>query len=170
MKIFLIGYMGCGKSRWGKIIAAHYGVRFVDLDTLIEERENLTIPKIFEKFGESGFRQREHDALKSISNTENIIVATGGGAPCFNNNMEEMNRLGVTLFIECSPSLLRERITNSDTERPLVKNFSQDELLDYIKRHLKIRMPFYEKSQYKMVSGNLELGDFTTILDPIINL
>ncbi|MBN2596680.1 shikimate kinase [Labilibaculum sp.] len=169
MKIFLIGYMGCGKSRWGKIIAAHYGFHFVDLDTLIEEREKLTIPKIFEKFGESGFRQREHDALKSIFEAENLIVATGGGAPCFNNNMEEMNRLGVTLFIECSPLLLRERITNSDSERPLVKNFSQDELLDYITRHLKFRMPYYEKSQYKMVSGNLELDDFTAILDPVIN-
>lgn len=170
MKIFLIGYMGCGKSRWGKIVAKHYGFRFIDLDTLIEEREDLNVPEIFEKHGESGFRKREHDALESISDEENIIVATGGGAPCFNKNMEEMNRLGTTLFIECSPQLLRERITESDTERPLVKNFSQDELLNYIIRHLNNRMPFYEQSHYKLVSGNLELDDFTAILDPIINL
>lgn len=169
MKIFLIGYMGCGKSRWGKIIAEHYGFRFIDLDTLIEEREGLTISQIFEKHQEEGFRKREHDALKSISNEENCIVATGGGAPCFNNNMEEMNRLGHTLFIECSPQLLRERITESDTERPLVKNFSQEELLNYIIRHLGNRMPFYEQSHYKLVSGNLKLNDFIVIIDSLIN-
>ena len=169
MKIFLIGYMGCGKSRWGKIVAEHYDFRFIDLDTLIEEREGLTIPEIFEKHQETGFRKREHDALKSISNEENCIVATGGGAPCFNYNMEEMNCSGHTLFIECSPQLLQKRITESDTERPLVKNFSQDELLNYITRHLNNRMPFYEQSHYKLVSGNLELKDFIVILDPLIN-
>jgi shikimate kinase len=77
--------------------------------------------------------------------------------------------MGTTLFIECSPELLRDRITESDTERPLVKNFSQDDLLNYIIRHLNNRMPFYEQSHYKLVSGNLELDDFTTILDSIIN-
>jgi shikimate kinase len=169
MKIFLIGYMGCGKSRWGKIVAEHYGFRFIDLDTLIEEREKLSVPEIFAKYEESGFREREHEALQSISDVENLIVATGGGAPCFNNNMEEMNRRGTTLFIECSPQLLRERITDSDTERPLVKNLSQDALLNYIVRHLQNRIPFYEQSHYKLVSGNLELDDFTAILDPIVN-
>lgn len=170
MKIFLIGYMGCGKSRWGKIVAEHYDFRFIDLDTLIEEREELSVPEIFEKYGESGFRERENEALQSISDFENIIVATGGGAPCFNNNMEVMNQLGTSLFIECSPQLLRDRITESETERPLVMNFSQEELLNYIVRHLQNRIPFYEQSHHKLVSGNLELEDFTAILDPIINL
>lgn len=169
MKVFLIGYMGCGKSRWGKIVAEHYGFRFVDLDRLIEERECLSVPEIFTKHGESGFREKEHEALQSISEAKNLIVATGGGAPCFNNNMEEMNRMGTTLFIECSPQLLRQRIIESETERPLVKNFSQDELLNFIVRHLQNRMPFYQQSHHKLVSGNLELDDFTTILDPIIN-
>jgi len=169
MRIFLIGYMGCGKSRWGKIIAEHYNFRFVDLDTLIEEREDTTIPKIFEKYGESGFRLREHNALKSISDERNIIIATGGGAPCFHNNMEKMNELGATLFIEGSPELLRERIISSKTERPLVKNLSHEALLSYIKRHLQNRKPFYQQSKYKLVSGDLELEDFTQILDPVIN-
>ncbi|BAX79667.1 shikimate kinase [Labilibaculum antarcticum] len=169
MKIFLIGYMGCGKSLWGKIVAEHYGFRFIDLDTLIEEREKLSVPEIFAKYDELGFREREHEALQSISDAGNFIVATGGGAPCFNKNMEEMNRRGTTLFIECSPQLLRDRITESDTERPLVKNFSQEELLNYIVSHLQHRIPFYEQSHYKLVSGNLELDDFTAILDPVIN-
>lgn len=168
MRIFLIGYMGCGKSRWGKIVAEHYGFKFIDLDDLIEEREGLSVSQIFDRYNESDFRQKEHDALKSIANEENIIVATGGGAPCFHNNMEEMKNLGTTLFIEGSPELLRDRITESKTERPLVKNFSQQELLDFIIRHLGNRMPFYAQSDYKLVSGNLELEDFTKVFDPIV--
>lgn len=168
MRIFLIGYMGCGKSRWGKIIAEHYGFRFIDLDTHIEERENATIPDIFSQHEESGFRLIEHEALESIRDEENVIIATGGGAPCFHNNMETMNSLGTTLFVECSPQLLQERISNSDNERPLVMHLSEDELLKYIIRHLNNRIPFYEQAQYKLVSGNLEIENFTAILDPII--
>jgi len=169
MRIFLIGYMGCGKSRWGKMIADYYAYNFVDLDSLIEERENLSIPEIFAKFNESGFRKRENEALYSISDLENTIISTGGGAPCFNNNMEIMNSLGATLYIEASPELLRERITESKTERPLVKNLSQDDLLEYIKRHLQNRLPFYHQAKHKIVSGNLELPDFIKLLEPIIN-
>ncbi|RUT79339.1 shikimate kinase [Ancylomarina longa] len=168
MRIFLIGYMGCGKSRWGRLIADHYGFRFIDLDSLIEEREKASIPELFENIGESGFREKEQAALHSIADYQNIIVATGGGAPCFNNNMEEMNGMGLTLYIEGSPELLRDRVTSSKTERPLVKNLSQEELLQYIQRHLMIRLPFYEQANYKIVSGNLELQDFFKILDKVI--
>lgn len=170
MKIFLIGYMGCGKSRWGKMIASYYGFRFIDLDKLIEEREKLSVPEIFSEYGENGFRKREKEALQAIPKGEKLIVATGGGAPCFHGNMDYMNREGISLFIECAPELLRERITNSDTERPLVKNMSPEELLLYISKHLNERLPFYEQSQYKITSGDLELDDFTNLLDPIINL
>jgi shikimate kinase len=161
--------MGCGKSRWGKMIANHYGFRFIDLDTHIEEREGMTIPEIFAKFEEKGFREREYAALQSIAEFDQVIVATGGGAPCFNNNMEQMNKMGETLYIEGSPELLRERITSSKTERPLVKNFSHDELLEYITKHLDSRKGFYEQAKYKIISGDLELESFIQLLDPIIN-
>lgn len=169
MRIFLVGYMGCGKSRWGKIIAEHYQYRFVDLDTLIEERENASISKLFEMHGESGFRSCESSALHSVADEENIVISTGGGAPCFHDNMNEMNRLGLTLYIEATPELLRERITNSKTERPLVKSLSHDELLKYIGKHLKSRLPFYHLAKCKLTSGNLELSDFLEVIDPFIN-
>nr|WP_320118182.1 shikimate kinase [uncultured Marinifilum sp.] len=169
MRIFLVGYMGSGKSRWGKMIAEYFNYRFIDLDTLIEERENASIPQIFSKHKESGFRKLETEALHSIGNTENTIVATGGGAPCFANNMEIMNKLGITLYIEGSPELLRDRITSSKTERPLVKNFTPDELLQYIQEHLNSRLPFYNQAQYKIVSGNLELNNFIDLLKPLID-
>lgn len=169
MRIFLVGYMGSGKSRWGKMIANHYGLRFIDLDTHIEEREGMTIPEIFAKYNEEGFREIEKRALKSIGDIDNVIIATGGGAPCFDNNMQEMNSLGETLYIEGTPELLRDRITSSKTERPLVKNYSQDELLEYIQNHLNSRKPFYEQAKYKIVTGDLELENFIQILDPVIN-
>jgi shikimate kinase len=169
MKIFLIGYMGCGKSRWGKQIADHYGFHFLDLDSFIEENEGKTIPEIFELYGESGFRQLEKKALQSISESKNIIISTGGGAPCFNNNMELMNKLGLTLYIEGSPELLRDRISNSDSERPLVKNLTRQELLEFIQRHLQTREPFYLQSKLKIISGSLDLQDFIILLDPYIS-
>ena len=169
MKIFLVGYMGCGKSLWGKMIANHYNYQFIDLDAYIEERENMSISEIFTKFKEEGFREREHKALKSISSIDNIIVATGGGTPCFYNNMEKMNHWGETLYIEGSPELLCERIRNSKKERPLVKNISQDELLGYIQDHLNSRKSFYELAKHKIVSGNLELNHFIQLIEPFIN-
>ncbi|GAB7088602.1 shikimate kinase [Marinifilum fragile] len=169
MRIFLVGYMGSGKSRWGKMIANHYGLRFIDLDTHIEELEGMTIPEIFAKYKEEGFREREKSALQSIAEIDNLIIATGGGAPCYENNMQEMNSLGDTLYIEGTPELLRDRITNSKTERPLVKNFTQEELLEYIQNHLNSRKPFYEQAKYKIETGDLQLENFIQILDPIIN-
>lgn len=169
MRIFLVGYMGSGKSRWGKMIANHYGLRFIDLDTHIEEREGMTIPEIFGKYKEEGFREREKSALQSIAEIDNLIIATGGGAPCYENNMQKMNSLGDTLYIEGTPELLRDRITNSKTERPLVKNFTQEELLEYIQNHLNSRKPFYEQAKYKIETGDLQLENFIQILDPIIN-
>ena len=169
MRIFLVGYMGCGKSRWGKLIAEHYGFKFIDLDTHIEEREGMTVPEIFAEYKEEGFREREYAALNSISEIDNVIIATGGGAPCFHNNMQSMNQLGETIYIECTPELLRERITNSKTERPLVKSLSWDELLKYIGEHLNERISFYDQAKYKIVSGKLELNDFIRLLDTVIN-
>lgn len=161
--------MGCGKSRWGKQLSDHYGFHFLDLDSFIEENEGKTIPEIFKLYGESGFRKLEKKALQSVPDTNNIIISTGGGAPCFSNNMELMNKSGLTLYIEGSAELLCERISNSDTERPLVKNLSKGELLDYIKRHLQNRVPFYLQSKLKIITGALELIDFTNLLDPYIS-
>ncbi len=161
--------MGCGKSRWGKMIASHYGLHFIDLDRHIEEREGMTIPEIFAEFKEEGFREKECAALQSISNYEDVIVATGGGAPCFKNNMQIMNKLGETLYIEGTPELLRERIASSKTERPLVKNLSHEELLVYIQNHLESRKAFYEQAKHKIISGDLKLDDFILLLDAVID-
>jgi len=160
MHIFLIGYMGCGKSYWGKFLAESLGYDFIDLDALIEKREGLSIPEIFEQFGEASFRVREHAALESLKElTTPAIISTGGGAPCFHNNMDTMNVSGKTLFLEASPLILKQNILKSDSERPIVKAVPESELEAYIANHLKQRLPFYNQAQLKVNVDGLRLND-----------
>ena len=159
-RIYLIGYMGCGKSYWGKRLADSLSFDFIDLDNLIEEREGMTIPDIFSQFGETSFRKREQKALLSTKELKRpTIISTGGGAPCFNNNMSVMNTLGQTLFIEASPLVLKDNILKSDDERPIVKEVFDSELETYIANHLNSRLPFYQQAQFKCNVDGLKLED-----------
>ncbi len=159
-RIYLIGYMGCGKSYWGKRLADSLNYDFIDLDILIEEREGMTIPEIFSQFGEISFRKREQKALLSTEDLKKpTIISTGGGAPCFHNNMSVMNTMGKTLFIEASPFVLKQNILKSDDERPIVKAVPKGELETYIANHLNSRLPFYQQAQFKCNVDGLELED-----------
>lgn len=148
MRIFLIGYMGCGKTHWGKELAQALNLNFVDLDALIEEQQGMSISQIFDELGEVEFREREHSALVSLQDRENVVIATGGGAPCYNNNMEWMNQNGRTIFLNLEIEELADRIQKSQDDRPLVRNKSREELLTYIERHLQLRLPFYLQAQH----------------------
>lgn len=152
--------MGCGKSYWGKRLADYLKFEFIDLDELIEKREGLSIPEIFKQFGESSFRKREQKALLSIRELKSsTIISTGGGAPCFHDNMSEMNTMGRTLFLEAHPATLKLNILKSDDERPIVKAIPENELEAYVANHLKGRMPFYQKALIKVNVEDLELSD-----------
>lgn len=160
MHIFLIGYMGCGKSYWGKFLAESLGYDFIDLDELIEKREGLSIPEIFKQFGEESFRKREHVALESLMELKvSAVISTGGGAPCFHNNMDTMNACGKTLFLEASPLILKQNILKSKGERPIVKAIPDSELEAYIADHLNGRLPFYQQAQLKVNVDGLQLND-----------
>lgn len=162
--IFLIGYMGCGKSYWGKRLADSLNFDFVDLDDLIENREVMSIPEIFKKYGESSFRKREQKVLLSIGELKNsTIISTGGGAPCFHDNMSVMSTMGRTLFLEAHPAILKQNILKSDDERPIVKAIPEEELEAYIANHLKERMPFYQQAQFKVNVKGLELSDLVDL-------
>ena len=162
--IFLLGYMGCGKSYWGKFLAKSLSYDFVDLDDLIEKREGFTISEIFKQFGEDSFRNREHAALKSLFELERpAVISTGGGAPCFHNNMETMNTTGRTFFLEASPLILKQNILKSEGERPLVKAIPESELETYIADHLKQRLPFYNLAQHRVNVDGLTLNDLVEL-------
>lgn len=164
MHIFLVGYMGCGKSYWGKFLAESLGYDFVDLDELIEKREGFSIPEIFEQFGETSFRVREHAALVSLMELKgSAVISTGGGAPCFHNNMDTMNAYGKTLFLEASPLVLKRNILKSEGERPIVKAIPESELEAYIANHLKLRLPFYNQAQLSVNVDGLHLNDLVEL-------
>jgi shikimate kinase len=148
MKIFLIGFMGCGKSTLGRKLSNALNLTFIDLDTFLEEKFYRTIPQIFAEEGEDGFRKKERNVLEEVSSFDDVIVATGGGAPCFYNNMELMNDSGFCIFLDIETQTLVNRLLNARIERPLIKGKSPEELYEFIEMMMLKRRPFYEKARY----------------------
>jgi shikimate kinase len=147
MKIFLIGFMGSGKTHWGKLWAVKSGMQFVDLDEVIEQQEKKTITEIFEQNGEAYFRDAETETLKTFSRRSNCIIACGGGTPCFNNNMKWMNENGTTVYLSATPNDILKRVITEQDKRPLIKDFSPGELTSFIELKLKEREPFYMQAK-----------------------
>lgn len=146
-RIYLIGYMGVGKTTVGKKLAAYLGVNFIDLDKFIEAKYHRTIPEIFDERGEQGFRQIERQSLKEVSEIEDVVVSTGGGAPCFFDNMEIMNNSGVSVYISAKPEELASRLIASKNVRPIIAGMSIDELIPFITKHLDEREYYYNQSK-----------------------
>ncbi len=162
--IYLVGYMGCGKTTLGRKLASRMGYQFVDMDRFIEEKYFKSIPLIFAEEGEAAFRQKEQEALSELAHFTDTVISTGGGAPCFNGNMDRMNDSGTTIFIDVPPEMLASRVKHSQEERPILKGKDKDELLSYIRDALIQRRPFYEKAQYIVEGGGLTVDDLIKVL------
>ncbi|ADY54206.1 Shikimate kinase [Pseudopedobacter saltans DSM 12145] len=165
MKIFLVGYMGCGKSRMGKKLASKLERPFIDLDELIQTKHQATIPEIFAARGENGFREIERDTLQKSAIANNTIVSTGGGAPCFFDNMEWMNKNGLTIFIDPPEKVLADRLINAKAERPLIKGKSYDELLAFIHEKLAERRFFYEQAKIALKGVDLTVEEVVEAIE-----
>ena len=148
MKYFLVGFMGCGKTTWSRKLAAKLGYEFIDLDHALEAQVGMSIAEYFSSFGEDAFRQTESDLLKNTTYPENVIVSTGGGLPCFFDNMDWMNANGQTLYIQLSPKTLADRLEHSKTVRPVLQGKKGDELVEFITGKLAEREGFYLQSQH----------------------
>lgn len=153
-RIFLIGFMGAGKTTQGKQIARMMGYDFIDMDRWITEREKKSIPQIFEQKGESYFRQLESAAIDELRKRNKVVIATGGGAPCHNGNMERMKNAGLTIYLKLAPGALLVRLQYSKTKRPLLEGKNEQEMLHTIQNLLQQREPFY--SQAHMVIDGLD--------------
>ncbi|MBQ3605428.1 MAG: shikimate kinase [Muribaculaceae bacterium] len=154
--IFLIGYMGCGKSTMGRAVSALTGVPFIDLDNYIEQRFHLTVREIFAQRGEDGFRDVERRMLQEVADFEDVIVACGGGTPCFFDNMEYMNTHGTTVFLNTPIDRLHSRLMRGRHKRPLIADKDDEELMTFIKEALAKRMDHYSKAQISFSSERLE--------------
>ena len=148
MKYFIVGYMASGKSTFGKELAKDKGLPFLDLDECVESREGRSISEIFAKEGEEYFRKREREILHEICNeTDEFVLATGGGTPCFFDNMDYMNQAGTTVFLNTSPLVIVDRLKRQRADRPLLAMYSDDELEFFVREHLESRLSFYLKAK-----------------------
>jgi shikimate kinase len=154
-KIFLIGYMGSGKTTVGKQLAKRLNLQFIDIDLFIENRYRKSVSAIFEEKGESGFREIERKALLEIIDFENVVISTGGGLPCFFDNMDVMNRVGITIYLKTSIEELVERLRNGKQKRPLIKYKNPEEIKDFIATNLEKREKYYNEATFIFESDGL---------------
>ena len=164
MRIYLIGYMGSGKSHLGRKFSKHLGLQFVDMDHYIEERNYKTIPQIFAEEGEAEFRKKERKALEELSEFSDIVIATGGGAPCFFDNIDLMNNSGKTIYLNIDPKILAFRLMKSKTERPLIKGKSKEELVSFISETLAKRNDFYKQAKYQITRPDIDFDELERMI------
>lgn len=154
--IFLVGYMGCGKSTLGRAVSQLTGIPFIDLDAYIERRYHRSVSDLFAERGEEGFRLLERNMLREVADFEDVIVACGGGTPCFHDNMDYMNARGVTVFLDTPVPTLLSRLKRGRHKRPLIAAMTDDELESFIGSALRARMSHYGKAQAAFSSQLLE--------------
>lgn len=152
--IFLIGFMGSGKTTWGKKLANRLQKQFVDLDQLIVQQVGMSIPEYFERYGEEQFRIVESKILKEQLNPDTII-STGGGSPCYFDNMDWINSHGLSVYLSLSPKALFTRLQQSNiANRPALKGLQGEALLAFIEEKLAARAPFYNQAQLRVDQMN----------------
>ena len=156
IRVFLTGYMGAGKTTLGKAFARQMQLQFIDLDWHIEGRFHKSVREIFAERGEEAFRELERSMLHEVADFEDVVISTGGGTPCFFDNMEYMNRYGQTVFLDVTPDVLFRRLRTARQQRPILMDKSDDELKRFITEALEKRMPFYRLARYTFDAGRLE--------------
>ncbi len=159
--------MGSGKTTVGKQLAKKFDFTFVDIDNYIELKYKTSINDFFSKFGENKFREIEKEELENISTKKNIVVATGGGTPCFFNNIDIINKTGTSIYIKLSPEMLLSRLKNAKENRPLINKKSDIELLEFIKSTLQKREKYYKKAKIIIESKNLKINELIKKIDSL---
>jgi shikimate kinase len=158
MKIFLIGFMGCGKTHWGRQLGQKLQIPFYDLDEKIEEQEGRPVPKIFEDEGEEYFRLREKDILYLLTEShESFVMACGGGTPCFFNNIDYLKQKGTVVWLNCPVDCLYQRLVKEKEQRPLLKDIPDAGLKSFITRKFSNRKIYYQQAEVIVQEDNLTL-------------
>lgn len=165
MRIFLIGFMGSGKTHWGTRIAEKLQIPFYDLDAVIVNNEGMNISEIFLNKGEEYFRYIEKQTLEDLVNREeNFVLSAGGGTPCFFNNIDFMKRNGKVLWLNTSLEALNQRLMKEKISRPLLKGITEKGLRAYIIRKLSERKIYYEQADLTVHEETTDLESFISML------
>lgn len=156
-RIYIVGYMGAGKTTAARRLAQRLGWEVVDTDALFEEKYKISVSDFFTKYDEPLYRKLESEVLKETENIENVVVSTGGGTACYFDNMDWMNQHGLTVFLRISPQAAVDRVLHSRHKRPLVDGKSEQELTDFVSLHYASRLPFYEQAKFTVKAEDLDL-------------
>ncbi|GAB1309064.1 shikimate kinase [Urechidicola sp. KH5] len=170
MKIVLIGYMASGKSAIGIELANTMQLPLIDLDSYIEAKEKMTISKIFEDKGEIYFRVKETTYLKQLlEETTNAIISVGGGTPCYGTNMNIIIEKSTPVYLKTGIKTLHDRLIKEKAHRPLVASIKDEDLMEFIGKHLFERTPFYEKSKAKVITDSKSIKEIVAEIQKLLS-
>ena len=164
-RIYLVGYMGAGKTTAAKRLAQRLGWEVADTDTLFEEKYKISVDDFFQKYDEPLYRKLEAEILKSTENLSHTVISTGGGTACYFDNMDWMNRHGLTVFMRISPEAAVDRVIHSRHKRPLARGKSEAELMEYVSWHYASRIPFYEQARLTVKSEDFDLDNLLQLIE-----
>lgn len=159
--------MCSGKSSISRKLAARLGYESYDTDDLFEERYHICVQDFFEKYGEDYFRKFESEILKKTGEMHKVVVSTGGGTPCFFDNMQWMKENGTTIFVRVSPTTSFHRIMNAKRKRPLVYGKTEEELRQYVENHYNSRLPIYEQANFIVKGENFDIEEVMNYLSKL---
>jgi shikimate kinase len=169
MKVVLLGYMASGKSAVGRLLAKELNMQFIDLDEFIEEKEELTISEIFKTKGEIYFRIKEGEYLKELLNlNENISISLGGGTPCYGNNIEIIEKHAISFYLNASINTIYERLIGETSKRPLVATLGENNLKEFIAKHLFERNPFYERANFTISVNDKSISEVAKTIQELL--
>jgi shikimate kinase len=165
MKIFLIGFMGSGKTHWGRLLSQKLSFPFFDMDAQVEEQAGKSISEIFDAEGEEQFRLMEKDVLHIITEShESFVMACGGGSPCYFNNIDYMNQAGIAVWINPPLEVLLQRLVNEKDKRPLIKDLSNEQLESFIRKKFADRKIYYEQAEIKVDEEPVQIEKLIEII------
>jgi shikimate kinase len=164
MRYFVIGFKNSGKTTFGRQLAKRLGLDFTDLDEFIEKKEGKTIPEIYTRLGDEAFRQSEWKAIKEVVKTDNLVVSTGGGAPCHCDNMSLMEKYGDVIYLKVSDETLLNRLKKAAEDRPIVRGKSGEELRHYIAELRNRCEHHYLRARYIVDGDNPEMEKLIVML------
>jgi shikimate kinase len=168
--IYIIGFMGSGKTTTGKKLASLLGWLFVDLDKKIEEHTGKSIPELFSQYGEEYFRNTESEVLKKMKSLTNTVISTGGGTPCHGDNMDFMLETGLTLYLKLTPAQLKSRLSETGDERPLLKDIETENLQSFIENKLALREKYYCRAEIQISGFDIDYSLLYSIVKHSLNI
>ena len=164
-RIYLVGFMGVGKSTIGKQLAEQMGYKFLDIDRVFEKKYKISISGFFDKYDEELFRKLEYEVLLETFKLENVVVSTGGGTACFYDSIKVMNKNGFTVYLEMTQEALFTRLKNAKRKRPIVANKSDNVLKNTIAKKMNERVPFYKQAHLIFNAIDIDISNLKNAID-----